>query len=181
MNITGSLICHTNGQWALSPAFFISCIPKIFTVFTTICVLGLNFKGTFNYIVISICHEYLRIFLALFSFKGFPWNSQEQHSYTSIYKFLYTLNALQMNHKLHSTVSSTTLWNYSNSMQHMHRLKTFVTVSAVIPPRFPSVFFTSSYCSILSLAFAHKWGTRESDSDDLWSQPEPARTLETTT
>lgn len=49
----GLLFAHTNGQRALSPAFFISWIPKIFTVFTTICVLGLNFKGTSKLILLQ--------------------------------------------------------------------------------------------------------------------------------
>lgn len=32
----------------------------------------------------------------------------------------------------------------------------------------------SAIASVLSLESAHKWGTGESDLDDLWSQPEPA-------
>lgn len=136
------LFAHTNGQWALSPAFFISWVSRIFTVCVWIWALP-------NYVVTSICYEYLSMFLVLLSFKGFPWNSQEQHCYTSIYKSLDALNALQMN-KLHTTISSTSLWNYFNSQKHMHRhdnaCRRF-SCNAVGPsPRFPSAFFTISYC-----------------------------------
>lgn len=141
------LFAHTSGQWALPPAFFISWISRIFTVFTTICAWIWALP---NYIVTSICYDYLSMFLVLLSFKGFPWNSQEQHCYTSIYKSLYASNALQMNDKLHTTIPSTALWNYYNSEKRMHRRDNachrFSCDAADPSPRFPSAFLTISYC-----------------------------------
>lgn len=98
------LFAHTNGWWALSSAL---SSPGYQCSLLLSPVLGLNLislRAEFGYfqtilLLASICYEYLSMFLALFSFEGFLWNSQEKHFYTSIYKYWYTLNALQMNHK----------------------------------------------------------------------------------
>lgn len=141
------LFAHTNGQWALSPAFFISWISRIFTVFTTICVWIWALP---NYIVTSICYEYLSMFLVLLSFKGFPWNSQEQHCYTRIYKSLtpwmpskWTISYILRFH-LHLSEIILTPWN--KCIDAINTCQRF-SCNAVGPsPRFPSVFFTISYC-----------------------------------
>lgn len=96
-----------------------------------------------NYIVMSICYEYLSIFLALFSFKGPLWNSQEQHSHTSK---LCTLNALQMDHNssrvpFHLQLSGIILTTYNICLL----LSMFQPCCGTLP-RFPSVFLTASYC-----------------------------------